>query len=608
MLLEAPILRRPDYKRPFELHTDWSSVGLGAVLVQRDDEGREYVVAYASRSCNRAERNYSSYQGECLAAVWAVQHFWVYLYGRRFTLIADHEILQWPMKNERLRGMLARWANILQEYDIEIKHRKGLKHMNADGLSRNPLPSDKDETDARMDHRGPQSESPPVAALMARLTTLALGDLDMEPAEHEGEEPGEGHPVNPQERNIWQAAHVMVYLQAGRRNSPGTTAKERDRIWHRTKGYWFENDVLYKRTAAGTDKVVPRPEHRVNLICCVHQDVGHYGVKKTYSRVLEPTYWWAEMYGQVQHEVAACTACDRAKATFEVKDPKLKLVPIMGMFYRWGVDLCKMLVPSKNGNRYVVVMIEHFTKWVEFVPIPEKTPEHTAAALKRVLTMFGAPAEVLTDQGDEFLGEFYELLTRLMIDHRRTSRGHPQADGLAERMVQIIKKALQKYCLVYNKHHWDQFLPRIAMGYRMSRQASLAGFSPYYLLFGRHPIVGSKVRDIIQNVVNLDDPAVWARVVSDRAKLFERDIPAAFHNLLTAQYRDTLRYAHTRSGHFQPKLHRFEAGDLVYLRRQKADCLDSNVGRLILKVKEVLGSGRLVLGRGSRQEDHQRAR
>jgi hypothetical protein len=74
-LLDAPILRRPDYKRPFELHTDWSSVGLGAVLVQRDDEGREYVVAYASRSCNRAERNYSSYQGECLYAVWAVQHF-----------------------------------------------------------------------------------------------------------------------------------------------------------------------------------------------------------------------------------------------------------------------------------------------------------------------------------------------------------------------------------------------------------------------------------------------------------------------------------------------------------------------------------------------------
>jgi hypothetical protein len=83
--------------------------------------------------------------------------------------------------------------------------------------------------------------------------------------------------------------------------------------------------------------------------------------------------------------------------------------------------------------------------------------------------------------------------------------------------------------------------------------------------------------------------------VSDRAKLFEKDIPVAFDNLLIAQHRDTLRYAHTRSGHFQSKLHRFEVSDLVYLRRQKANSLDSNVGRLILKVKEVLNFGRLVL-------------
>ena len=77
------------------------------------------------------------------------------------------------MKNERLRGMHARWANLLQEYDFEIKHRKGLKHLDADGLSRNPLPSDRDETDARMDHCIPASDNHPVAALMAMLATSA---------------------------------------------------------------------------------------------------------------------------------------------------------------------------------------------------------------------------------------------------------------------------------------------------------------------------------------------------------------------------------------------------------------------------------------------------
>ena len=154
-LTEAPILRRPDFDREFELHTDWSAQGLGAVLTQRDDEGNEYVVAYASRSCNKTERNYSSYHGECLAAVWAVSHFRYYLYGRKFTLITDHEPLEWLMTNEKLRGMHARWANILQEYDIYIKHRSGIKNLDADGLSRNPLPSEEDSTGARMDHVQP---------------------------------------------------------------------------------------------------------------------------------------------------------------------------------------------------------------------------------------------------------------------------------------------------------------------------------------------------------------------------------------------------------------------------------------------------------------------
>jgi hypothetical protein len=111
----------------------------------------------------------------------------------------------------------------------------------------------------------------------------------------------------------------------------------------------------------------------------------------------------------------------------------------MGMFYRWGVDLCKMPFKSVSGNRYVVVMVEHFSKWIELVPIPEKTSHHTAAALRGVLCRYGAPAEVLTDQGEEFQGEFAELLTKLLIDYRLTSRDHPQSDELAERMVQTVK-------------------------------------------------------------------------------------------------------------------------------------------------------------------------
>jgi len=89
-LSEFPILRRPNFNKVFILHTDWSALGFGAIIGQLDEEGKEYVIAYVSRSNNKAESNYSSYEGECLAIVWAVIHFKPYLYGTNFTLYTDH--------------------------------------------------------------------------------------------------------------------------------------------------------------------------------------------------------------------------------------------------------------------------------------------------------------------------------------------------------------------------------------------------------------------------------------------------------------------------------------------------------------------------------------
>ena len=148
-LSSTPILQRPICRGHFQLHTDWSVVGLGAVLTQRDDEDREFVVAYASRSNNAVEAKYSLYEGECLAAVWAMAHFRCYLYGNPFTLVKDHQPLKWLIDSDKLTSKLARWALMLQEYQFQVVHRAGLVNLDADGLSRNPCPSQQDTTGAR---------------------------------------------------------------------------------------------------------------------------------------------------------------------------------------------------------------------------------------------------------------------------------------------------------------------------------------------------------------------------------------------------------------------------------------------------------------------------
>ncbi|GAQ92482.1 hypothetical protein KFL_010250020 [Klebsormidium nitens] len=283
-LTEAPVLRRPDFTRPFELHTDWSATGLGAVLAQRDKEGKEY-----------------------------------------FTLITDHEPLQWLMPNTKLTGMHARWANILQEYDLTIVHRSEVKNLDADGLSRNPLLEDDDWTDARMDHVG--LDLPAVSACLAilagtlsepedpELTRLLSPDEIQAPERSLANAPEESpadaqaeSPAQPQaessadaqalaivaplreaadddvdlpvrfDREIWaEDAPVMAYLEAGV-YANGVTPKHKDRIWHRAQSYQLKDGVLRKRLVDGETKIVPRPELRANLIRRVHQDVGHYGV------------------------------------------------------------------------------------------------------------------------------------------------------------------------------------------------------------------------------------------------------------------------------------------------------------------------------------------
>ncbi|CAI7837213.1 unnamed protein product [Closterium sp. NIES-53] len=133
----ATVLELPQADKPFALYTDWSSQGMGAILCQELD-GEERVVAYASRSCSPVEAKYSSYHGEGLASIWVVKHFRVYLQGREFTLITDHQPLQWLMTHQGLTGRNTRWAVTLQVYDFKIRHRPGKTLKHVDGLSRNP--------------------------------------------------------------------------------------------------------------------------------------------------------------------------------------------------------------------------------------------------------------------------------------------------------------------------------------------------------------------------------------------------------------------------------------------------------------------------------------
>ncbi|GBG61542.1 hypothetical protein CBR_g22339 [Chara braunii] len=135
-LISAPVLIRPDPEKPFILITDWQPEAISAILAQAGPSGLESVVEYASKSVLACKRNYAAPTGECYAALWGISHFRAYLYGRKFTLVTDHEPLLALKKSKDYSGMIGRWAMVLQSMDFDIRHRKHERHGNADELTR----------------------------------------------------------------------------------------------------------------------------------------------------------------------------------------------------------------------------------------------------------------------------------------------------------------------------------------------------------------------------------------------------------------------------------------------------------------------------------------
>jgi len=136
MLSSAPVLRSPDFSRPFYIHCDASKTGVGGVLVQKSENGDEFPIAFVSKKLNKAQKNYSVTEQECLAAIICVKRFRAYVEGHEFTIVTDHASLKWLMSQTDLHSRLARWALKLQAFNFKIEHRSGKLNVVPDALSR----------------------------------------------------------------------------------------------------------------------------------------------------------------------------------------------------------------------------------------------------------------------------------------------------------------------------------------------------------------------------------------------------------------------------------------------------------------------------------------
>lgn len=446
-LLSAPILAHFDPAKATYLHTDASGEGLGAVLLQQDGDDTQRVVSYASRRLTDAEQRYHSSELECLALVWSVQHFRPYLYGRHFTVVTDNSALTWLQSKKDLTAKLARWSILLQEHNFTIVHRSGKEHQDADFLSRHPMKNMPDSPDHD-------------ACFCASTFNLNAG----------------------QEQDC-EIQDIVSRLQTT--DVPPTTNRLR-------KAYQVRAGLLCHRSSSTKHwvPVVPSSLRGAVLHLC-HDDptAGHLGRDKTFQKILE-RYWWSGLRKDVASYVASCSQCQQRKSPNTSKPCELHPIPPPeAPFEVWGIDHLGPFPRTSDGNRYILVAVDHLTKWVELCPVASTSTEEVVRFLRtQLLLRHGVPRMIITDRGTAFTSAvFSEELASQGITHAKAAPYRPQTNGLVERANRTIAGILYSYVNV--KHtDWDTFVPFAAFAMNTVKQSSTT-YTPFQLVHGRTAVL-----------------------------------------------------------------------------------------------------------------------
>jgi hypothetical protein len=445
-LTSDPIIRFPDFSRPFRVYTDASSFAIGYILGQTDDEGRDYVCLYGSRTLTPTERNYSVTEREGLALIQALKETRGYLGSKEFTVITDHESLKYLMNLKDPHGRLARWALFLQEFNFKIQYVPGKKH-HVDALSRTVLPE------------------PPISALNIPFSNLA----GLKRAQRE--DPS----LNPIIQFITQ--DVL----------PDSRPHART-IMLKHENFIVEDGILYYIGPSSNDPVkrLAVPKSIVTeLLLNAHSapSSAHFGINKTYAK-LRRNYYWSNMYTDCVNFIKSCEDCQSRK--LPPRTPRAPLIPIAveSPWVMCSIDCVGPLPTTASGNKYLVVAVDYLTGYPEARALPSiDAPLIAKFIYDDIITRHGAPRVLLSDQAKNFRSKLVgELSKRCNIKQASTTAYHPICNGKVEKMNHTIITAISKY-VNERQNDWDQFLTSILYAIRITpNQSSL--LSPFYLLYG----------------------------------------------------------------------------------------------------------------------------
>lgn len=434
---------------PTKLFTDASKVGLGAVLVQEQEDGHDQVVAYASKSLTETEQRYAQTEREAMAVMWAVEKFHYYLLGSFFTVFTDHQALEYLYKGKYRDGKRAitraeGWALRLEAYNFDIKYIKGSSNI-ADLLSRLCKDGDKPfkERDNKVELGSIKLD---ISALEDQMRVISIADVR------------EATSTDEEMQQIMQAIELQEWPEGIKAYRP------------------FEKEM---RAAEGIllrgERIVLPKILRQQALKVTH--AGHPGVV-TMKRALRERVWWSGMDADVDNHAKNCLSC----TVIAKENPPEPMTRTELPKQPWEYVAIDFYGAAEIKEK-ILVLTDYYSRYICAEPITTNDTTHTTAALQKIFDDKGYPKMLKMDNGPPFQGDdMAEWFKNRDINTMHSIPLWPQQNGQVERTMQGLTRALAAGKL--EKKRYRETLKEYVIACN-NRPHAVTGKVPNELMFNR---------------------------------------------------------------------------------------------------------------------------